>query len=389
MPDPAEERASEPEDVRELIMRTGLSWGNADLLALGKRRTLERLGEFAAYFAFAGDRQGNRPAARGVRVIVPPLRFLGADASLAALRAGFEEGVAKAFDGKAPAGTAEGAFPCVNLVSMLAFDGAHLIDLIGRPGARAAMIVGETCHYRLPGIARGASSAMALDEDVWSVQVHALLVRAEKTVKNRGSYVLFDLGAYLPARAANTELLCSVGVNGVAFPGKPAEEVAAQVERLHALAMRGELGPAIAEIDGDPDLTERTRLLLKLETLSVAGAQPQVREMLRDIEAIVPGLAPDEALAVARLAEGVDDDELAERLLSANVGQLRSRRDLERALSVAVGTGRKPPSGLRALADARLPRGCTSGRLRRGRRAARDERRSRRRRPEGLVRRPG
>ena len=344
MSDPAEDDATPPEDIRELVMRTGLSWGNADLLALGPQDTLERLGEFAAYFAFASDREEGGPATRGVRVILPPLRSESADDSLAALKSGFEAGVAKAFAGKAPPGTAETAYPWVNLVSMLTFDGASLLDLIGRPGARTAMIVGEACHYQLPQVTPGQFAGPALDEDGWSVQVHALLVRAEEIVRLRESYVLFDLGACLPARASNIELLCSVGdvgVNGVTAPGKTAEEVVAQVERLRELAARGELGRAVAEIDADPGLTEKMRLFLRLEALLVAGARPQVREMLRGMGDMIPGMAPDQALGVARVAEEVDDDDLAETILNANVGLLRSRRDLERAFSIAASTGRR------------------------------------------------
>lgn len=329
------------------LVRRSFEWRNADVFALGEQDSLSRLGEIAGYLYMHADKDGERRT-RCVRILVPPLVPAGCDTEVTRA-ATLGEGVRRAYrrlsDSDRARAAADVAFGELRLVHVSDFTGEALAEQIGRAGDREAVIVGHASHYRFAKVAVGRAEPAPV-EDVWCAHLHELMLAAEAAARANGSYVVLDAARLLPAREANMRLLKSAGDVGLIGASVPttmtAEEVLGKVEALWASSVRGDVGEALASIEGDERLSERQKWALRIEMLHQAGLHEQVREQLDASTEVLAALPDDGALAVARVAAAADRDDLAQQLLERRLPRLLSEDDLENAMRVALATRRQP-----------------------------------------------
>jgi hypothetical protein len=79
------------QELLSFVMRC-LQWSNADVFAMGRRDSISRLGEIAAYVGNLNGKE-DRPAANSVRIILPPAAGRETDTMLTDVK----EGVRRAF----------------------------------------------------------------------------------------------------------------------------------------------------------------------------------------------------------------------------------------------------------------------------------------------------
>ena len=241
----------EPNSLLEFCVRSGLSWGKADVLAVGEDQGLDRAGEIAGYFAIRSDKQGT-PKAKATWILAPPQLNAPVDLARSVRRA-----LNQASQGQATDNHVADALTRIEVVSAVNFDGDALVALVAQAPARSAVIIVDAHRYRFLGAK--LPDPPRIDEDVWSAHAHQLLMTLEMLCQAQNIYVVADLGAFLPSRSRNQNLLTSVGdigVTGADAPGPPAEEILARFANWHEAAEAGEVGRVIQEIDGTEGLSE-------------------------------------------------------------------------------------------------------------------------------------
>lgn len=334
------------QDGHELptILARSLQWQNADVFALGRQDTISRLGEIAGYISMLVDEDGNLPA-ESVKVVLPPAG--GRDA--AKMRDDVREGVRRAYrrfeteDGKT-APFVERALEDLEVEQAANFTFASLASLLDQAQSRQVLIVGEAAHYRLPDVAAGANEPH-LPEDVWCAHLHGVMLMAEETARAHDSYVILDIGEHLPSRASNIELLKSAGDVGLCGGGHEAglspEAVVAKVTAAYELAAAGNLGRALSLVDNDENLSDLGKWHLRLAVLERAGSRDEVSRILDDSAETITKLNGKESLGVARIAVGIERDDLAQQLIEHAMPELLAVHDLEHALQIALDTRRE------------------------------------------------
>jgi hypothetical protein len=325
----------EPNSLMEFCVRSGLSWGKADVLAVGEDQALDRAGEIAGYFAIRSDKQGT-PKAKATWILAPPQLNAPVDLARSVKRA-----LNHASQGQATDNHVADALTRIEVVSAVNFDGDALVALVAQAPARSAVIIVDAHRYRFLGAK--LPPPPRIDEDVWSAHAHQLLMALEKLCQTQNIYVVADLGAFLPSRSRNQNLLTSVGdvgVTGTDAPGPPAEEILARFANWHEAAEAGEVGRVIQEIDGTEGFSELQKFFAKLQAFSTAGLQESVRQLFQDNPERLEDAPIDRALHLARIAEEADLDDQAEALIRRVLPSIRSERDFETALEAARKTRR-------------------------------------------------
>jgi hypothetical protein len=332
------------EDELLTFVRRCFQWRNADVFALGERDSLSRLGEIAGYLYMLADKNGEQRVRR-IRILVPPPGERDAEAIRTALQEGVRRAYRRLSDSDRARAFADKAFDDLQLLDIANFTGEALVEQLSQAGDREVVIVGEASQYRFAGVAV-ARAKPALVEDVWCAHLHELMLAAEAAARANGSYVVLDIAQLLPAQEANLQLLKSAGDVGLVGGSVPmemtAEEIIGKVTALSASSARGDIGEALALIEGDERLSGRQKWALRIEMLHQAGLHEQVRELLDASAHVLVALPDDATLAIARIAAAADRDDLAQQLLERVLPRLLSEGDLENALRVALATHRRP-----------------------------------------------
>lgn len=200
------------------LVRRCIEYRNADVFAFGNQDSISRLGEIAGYISMLRDAEG-KPRAGSISIVLPP----GGDRDPSAMRGEVRAGVHRAYrrieDSDRTIPFAEEAYASLHITQLDDFTGNALVAQLTKGQDREAVIVGEASLYRFPDVTC-AHEAHAPAEDVWCAHLHKLMLAAEGTARETGSYVILDIGAYLPARKANIEFLKTAGDVGLAGRSK-------------------------------------------------------------------------------------------------------------------------------------------------------------------------
>lgn len=332
-------------DKDELLtfVRRCFEWRNADVFAFGRKGSISRLGEIAGYICMLADSEGN-PRADSVKVVLPPPGGRDPDFMLEELR----EGVRQAYrrfekDDDRTAPFVAASFDRLDIVHSPDFTAGALANLLTVAKWREAVIVGEASLYQAADVA-DAPPGPKLSEDVWCAHLHRIMLIAEEKARATDSYIILDIGEYLPAREANLELLKSagdVGLCGGSYEQEiTPEEMIARVSTAYDAAAAGDIGRSLAAVEGDDQLSERQKWMLRLAMLDRAGLRMQVSETLDASESVIAELKGDALLGVARIAAATDRDDLAQALVERTLPSLLSASDLENALRIAAASRR-------------------------------------------------
>lgn len=197
-------------DEQELLTFVSrcFDWHNADVLAFGRRNSISRLGEIAAYISMMSDKNGN-PRADFVKIVLPPADARHHQGMLDEVK----EGMRRAYrrlepDDAKTAPFVEETFANVEVDQAGDFAAASLDSLLATAKDRQAVIVGEASHYRSETVV-APDDGPRLPEDDWCRHLHAVMLTVEERARASGSYIILDMGQHLPSRAANVELLKS------------------------------------------------------------------------------------------------------------------------------------------------------------------------------------
>ncbi|WKL56688.1 hypothetical protein Q1W73_13565 [Asticcacaulis sp. ZE23SCel15] len=327
-------------DLLEFAQKNMLQWGNADLLAPGPDKNLERVSHLAIVASLWTRKSGERQAA-AVWLILPPNHNAPPEETLSRLSDSVALAMREISDGKATDTHITEAFSFLTLISTPNFDSSNLVALLAQASKHTAIIVLQARHYRAAGL--NSDDGSEIDEDVWTQHLGNLIGRAEAIAKERGSYILLDLGGYFPSRAENMEILMAVGDVGVFGnepPGRPADQIICQVGEIYNAAASGDIGIAIFQIETADDMSDRQKFFLKLETYSTAKLTDKVQELLEQTKPTLTDLSADQAINVARIAETADADDFAEILLRQALPELRNERQFRYAFETALKIGR-------------------------------------------------
>ncbi len=332
-------------DEHELLtfVRRNLEWGNADVFAFGRRDRISRLGEIAGYVSMMYDGD-DRPRADGVRIILPPT----GDGDRTNLIGDVHEGIRRAYrrfepDDSKTAPMVDATIADLRIDQAANYSLDALLSQLVRVTEREFAIVGDAAHYRSSTVDH-RSGGPSLPEDVWCVHLHALMLEAETIARTTGSYVLLDIGEYLPSRSTNVDLLMSAGDVGLCGGSRDdeltPEEIIAMVQTAHDAATAGDVGRALNLVDTNEHLSERRRWVLRLIVLDAGGVRDEVTRILDESAEMIAELKDEDLIGIARIAASVDRDDYAQDLLVRALPGLVAAHDLEAALTVAVNTRR-------------------------------------------------
>lgn len=333
-------------DKNELltIVRRCFEWRNADVFAFGKRDSISRLGEIAGYISMMHDRDDN-PRAASVKIVLPPAGGRDPKRMLADVRDGVQRAYRRFVDDETKiAPFVEETFAKLDVKEGSDFAFASLAALLGEAESRQAVIVGEAAHYR-SSEPPPADDGPRLPEDVWCAHLHKVMLLAEEKARALESYIILDIGEYLPSRETNLELLKSAGdvglCGGTHRDELSPEEVIAKVSAAYDLAAAGEIGKALSLVENDASLSERRKWILRLVVLERAGIRDEVSRILDASSETIAKLKSEDLLGVARIAAGVDRDDFAQQLVERALPDLVAPYDLESALQIALDTRRQ------------------------------------------------
>lgn len=321
------------------MSKGAMQWGHSDLLAVGPDMNLARLCELATYFSIYSDRNGGRLAGQ-VWINLPPTTAEEQANALQQLRTGVDATLTKVSEGAVTAEQCKEAFEFLSPHFMESYDGDALIRALSAAPAKTAVIVVEAGRYRMAAthIPKGSQ----LEETVRAAHLHQLLTEIDALCRAKSIYVTLDSGFFPPQRQESLDLLQSVGDAGFVVGGivgvEPvdADEASAKVSRWTDAVGVGDIGGVIKEIDGDESLSDRQRFFLKLEFLSLAGLTDPFRDLLQANADMLDKLPVQQALAVARLSETADIDDLAEALITQVLPDIRNSEDFVQALDTAL-----------------------------------------------------
>ena len=333
-------------DENELLMfvRRCFEWRNADVFAFGQHDSIVRLGEIAGYISMMYD-TGDNPRADSIKIVLPPpggrdpQRMVG----------DVHEGVRRAYrrferDDTKTAPFVEKSMAKIEVEHAADFAFASLSVLLDNAKCREALIVGEAAYYRSPEVAP-ADSGPHLPEDVWCQHLHSIMLMAEEKVRATDSYVILDIGEYLPSRVSNLELLKSagdVGLCGGSYVDElTSEDVIAKVNAAYDHAATGNVGKAVSLIENDESLSDSRKWIMRLVLLERAGIRDEVSRILDASGEIIAKLKSEHLLGVARIAGGVDRDDFAQDLVERALPDLVAPHDLENALQIALNMRRQ------------------------------------------------
>lgn len=318
-------------------------WQHADVFAFGRRDSILRLGEIAGYISMISDRDGN-PRAASVKVVLPPAGGRDPERMIKDMRDGVERAYRRFEEDDARIALfVERILKSLEVEHVGDFASASLAALLDKAKSRQVVIVGEAAHYRSPERV-AISDGPRLSEDVWCEHLHGVMLMAEAKARATGSYVILEIGEHLPSRASNVELLKSAGDVGLCggsyIDELTPEDVIAKVSAAYDQVADGNVGKALALIEGDGSLSDRRKWVMRVAVLEHAGIRDEVSRTLDASAEMIAKLKSEDLLGVARIAAGVDRDDFAQDLVERALPNLIAAHDLEHALQIALDTRR-------------------------------------------------
>jgi hypothetical protein len=315
------------------IEQQGLPGGSVDLFSRGEPGTVGALGEYAAVFRLAGSHETGRRFGQVVVVIPSPGERDGADI----VRAGTREVLRELAPPEISSEQIERTLGTVTVLFPEHLEISSVLRIIRDAEPNSAIIVGRAELYRAP-MSEQPFPGPGLHGDSWALHLYELLTQAAAVLAGTDSYVLLDLGEPLPLRPELRDRLLSLGpsaASSIEPPGLATAQQLADAQRWVAMSAGGQLGVALHELENDESLSEERKVFLRLRLFEAAGMLHRARAELEQHRAVYFELAPRHALLVAMFAEAADYDELSRELLELVLPELRTREDLEHALTLA------------------------------------------------------
>jgi hypothetical protein len=334
-------------DEQELLtfVRRCFEWRNADVFAFGRHDSISRLGEIAGYISMMSNKDGGT-LADSVSIVLPPLGARNREVMLHDVK----EGIRRAYrrfepDDAKTARFVDEAFMSVGVVQAEHFTSTSLDALLATAKDRQVVIVGEASYYRSETVV-ASTGGTRLPEDDWCRHLYAVMLAAEERARASGSYIILDLGQYLPAREENLALLQTagnVGLCGGSYTDElTPDEVVAMVTEAYDTATAGDVGKAVSLIEKDNRLSERRKWLLQLMVFERAGMRDEVSRILDNSASTIASLKSEDMIGVARIAAGADRDDFVQELVERALPTLVAANDLENALQISLVTRRQP-----------------------------------------------
>jgi hypothetical protein len=317
--------------------RNGLSWGAADLAAVGSAGVLPRIGEVAALLMTGFRDQDDRPMVGEVMIVLPPLFDIDDATVKADVAQAMESEICRLAGKPAPPPYLNAMVGRLRVLRADDLTEAGLAGLIGRAKARTAVLVLEAALYRGGAVTPGATGDR-LREDIWVGHLTSLAAACVAAAETSETYVFLDAGEYAPSRPENLTRLCSVlrcGVVTAEGEGPDEVEVAANAQRWLRMAQEGRLGAALKEVEG-VDLQPNRRTFLELHLYNAAGLNDHVRAQLLAHPELLADLPASGAVHVAEIAEAADADHIARDLLRHAIDDLQNQEQLETGLRLAA-----------------------------------------------------
>jgi hypothetical protein len=320
----------------DFYRQNGLVWGGVDLLAVGERGSLLRIGGLAAILRSTSD--GSKPLFNHIVVVLPPVLGDVADR----VRQFFAEFLERLRGERFAEGERDEALRPVEISASETLEVESLIEVFRRAKTRTAFVVGYAALFRSTSV-RGLGSDLSMHGDPWAPHLHALMRDAIQACEGHECYVVLDAGEYFPMRQEHKEALFSLEPSAVRGAEQPesARERGRTYERWKAQAASGDLAGALSELESATKLDDSERTLIRLRLLLSAGFSQRVRAELEVNQELLASLEPERAVHAAVSAEAADVDDIAEELL-AQAGQLRTARDCPRSHRPPVCAGDCP-----------------------------------------------
>lgn len=213
-------------------------------------------------------------------------------------------------------------------------DAAHVIDTVANAPTGSFVVIVDAARYRPVQWELPSPASLQSAEDRWTMPMANLARECSARVEN-SVCVVMDAGEYLPRlgrnRAALEDLECTVW--GVEDPHAADDPLVDRLEEWVRRVERGDVVSVLAEIDGQPTLSDQARTLCKVQVLYKGGRSVRALELLQPLN--WAGVPADVKLKLATVAMGSDDNDLARRLLESSAADLRDLDNVELALELS------------------------------------------------------
>ena len=203
------------------------------------------------------------------------------------------------------------------------FDAREVLHAVAGATAGSFVIVIGGARYRMASRASASSASLQAPEDLWVPPLIELATQCIARV-GEGTYVLVDVGEFLPALDRNVQALrgldCTVW--GSDAPQAIDDEQMTQFQDWTQRVERGDILSVLAEIDAIARMSTPARLLLKVQILHKGGRTVRALEFLRQYFPHLDGAKADLKLRLATIALAGEDLGLAQQLLESSADHL-------------------------------------------------------------------
>lgn len=206
---------------------------------------------------------------------------------------------------------------------LASFDMAEVRHAVAAATPSSFVIVVDGGRYRLANHEPAPPMSLQAPEDRWvspliELATHCMVQARENT------YVLVDVGEYLPALERNLKTLqdmdCTVW--GASAPQAIDDEQMAKFQDWTQRVERGDLVSVLGEMDALESVSAPARLLLKIQILNKGGRTVRAMEFLREYLPHLTETTADVKLKLATIALAGEDLDLARQLLESSADAL-------------------------------------------------------------------
>jgi len=206
---------------------------------------------------------------------------------------------------------------------LTSFDTADVLHAVRAATPGSFVIVVDGARYRPVNHSPARPTSLQAPEDRW---IPALIELATQCVaqEGEGTYVLVDVGEYLPTLERNVQALqdldCTVW--GAGAPQAIDDEQMGQFQDWTRRVERGDILSVLGEMDALVGVSAPARLLIKVQILHKGGRTVRALEFLRQYLPHLGETAADVKLKLATVALAGDDLGLARQLFESSADRL-------------------------------------------------------------------
>jgi tetratricopeptide (TPR) repeat protein len=218
---------------------------------------------------------------------------------------------------------------------LASFDSADVLAAVAAAPAGSFVIVVDGARYRPANYASALPTSLQAPEDRWVPPLIALTKQCLAEVRE-GTFVLVDVGEYMPALERNVQALQNLDctIFGVSAPSAVDDEQMVQFQDWIRRVERGDIPSVLAEMDAFAGMSAPMRLLLKVQILHKGGRTVRALEFLREYLPHLEEAAADLKLRLVLVALAGEDFDLARQLFESSADALRDLDVHELALKL-------------------------------------------------------